>query len=63
MGLSLKRIGKRIEDVASGVVNQINPLDQGRTFSHPNVVAPPQGQPIPIPNALQKYYSQYYKAQ
>lgn len=47
MGLSLRRIGKRITDIAGGVVNQVNPLDQGRTFQHPSVVAPPRGQPAP----------------
>lgn len=47
MGFSLRNIGKKIEDIAGGVVNQVNFLDQGRTFSHPNVVAPPQGQPAP----------------
>lgn len=51
MGLSLRRIGRRIEDIAGGVVNQINPLDQGRTFSNPNPVAPPQG---PAPSAFQQ---------
>lgn len=44
MALSLRRITKKIGDVIGGVERQVNPFDQGATYSNPNPQLQPQQQ-------------------
>jgi hypothetical protein len=45
MGLSLSSLGKKITDVIHGAERQINPFDNGATYSNPRIGAAP-AQPI-----------------
>lgn len=42
MGLSLRNIGRKITDFAGGVERQLNPFDNGATYSNPGPVAAAQ---------------------
>lgn len=50
MGLSLSNLTKKIEDVVGGVERQVNPLDNGATYSKPNPPVP-AGAPPPSTGA------------
>lgn len=51
MGLSLRNIGKKIEQVAGGVQRQVNPFDNGATYSNPTPPPRPAPPPAVIPTA------------
>lgn len=55
MGLSLRALGKKIFDVAAGVERQINPFDNGATYSNPR----PAPRPIaPQPSLVSRIGAQ-----
>jgi hypothetical protein len=61
MGLSLSSLGKKITDVIHGAERQINPFDNGATYSNPRIGAAP-ATPInrQVGNAVSRAYNAPY---
>jgi hypothetical protein len=55
MGLSLRPLGKKITEVLHGVERQVNPFDNGATYSNPRAGAPPA---LPINRQVGNYVQQ-----